>query len=81
MAGLTWELLHEVFTAETLMTPRDDLFVGEYGTDLSTQWAEAKRRNFDLLPVVKSGYIVGVLAVAISVGADQHCGEAVRTPS
>jgi len=32
---LTWGLLRQVFTAETLMTPRCDLFTGEQGADLA----------------------------------------------
>lgn len=66
MAGLTWELLQDAFTAETLMTPRDDWFTWEYGTDLPARMAEAKEQNFDLLPVVMDEQVVGVLYEGIA---------------
>jgi hypothetical protein len=50
-----------VFTAETLMTPRRDLFTGEQGADLAQVRTEAKRRRFDLVPMTHDGRIVGVL--------------------
>jgi hypothetical protein len=60
---LTWGLLRQVFTVETIMTPRRDLLTGEGGTDLSPVWAEARRRRFDLLPITQDGRIVEVLLV------------------
>lgn len=60
---LTWGLLRQVFTVETIMTPRRDLLTGEQGTDLASVWAEARRRRFDLLPITRNGRIVEVLLV------------------
>lgn len=56
-----WELLEQVFTVETLMTPREDLLTWERGPDPSALRAEAKRERFELVPVTEGGRIVGVL--------------------
>ena len=40
---LTWGLLRQVFTVETIMTPRRDLLTGEHGTDLTSVRAEARQ--------------------------------------
>ncbi len=58
---LTWGLLRQVFTVETLMTPRRDLFTGEQGADLAHVQSEARQRRFDLVPMTHDGRIVGVL--------------------
>jgi len=58
---VTWELLQEVFTVDTLMTPRRDLLVWERGTDRSAVCAEAAERHFDIVPIVEGDRIVGVL--------------------
>jgi len=60
---LAWGLLRQVFTVETIMTPRRDLLTGEQGTDLAPVCAEARRRQFDLLPITRDGRIVEVLRV------------------
>jgi len=60
---LTWGLLRQVFTVETIMTPRSDLLTGEQGTDIASVRAEARRRRFDLLPITQDGRIVEVLLV------------------
>jgi hypothetical protein len=60
---LAWGLLRQVFTVETIMTPRRDLLTGEQGTDLAPVRAEARRRHFDLLPLTHEGRIVEVLRV------------------
>ena len=60
---LAWGLLRQVFTVETIMTPRRDLLTGEQGTDLAAVRAEARRRQFDLLPLTQDGRIVEVLQV------------------
>lgn len=65
MTPLMWELLQQVFTVETLMTPCGDLLSWEYGTDLSALRAKAKQQRFDLIPVTEGDRIVGLL-----------CGEA-----
>jgi hypothetical protein len=60
---LAWGLLRQVFTVETIMTPRRDLLTGEQGTDLAPVRAEARQRRFDLLPLTLEGRIVEVLRV------------------
>ena len=60
---LTWGLLRQVFTVETIMTPRLDLLTGEQGTDLDPVLVEARKRRFDLLPITRDGRIVEVLLV------------------
>lgn len=60
---LTWGLLRQVFTVETIMTARRDLLTGEEGTDLASVCAEARQRRFDLLPITRDGRIVEVLLV------------------
>ncbi|MEJ2734419.1 MAG: hypothetical protein P8189_12775 [Anaerolineae bacterium] len=60
---LTWGLLRQVFTVETLMTPRRVLFTGEQGADLARVRSEAGRRRFDLVPMTHGGRIVSVLPV------------------
>jgi hypothetical protein len=60
---ITWGLLRQVFTVETIMTPRIDLLTGEQGTDLAAVRAEAKQRRFDLVPITRDGRIVEVLLV------------------
>jgi hypothetical protein len=57
----TWGLLRQVFTVETIMTPRCDLFTGEQETDLVFARSEARRRRFDLLPITSGGRIIGIL--------------------
>lgn len=61
MDMLAWELLEQVFTAETLMTPRAELRTWQRGTDLSSVVDEARHQHFDLIPVTENGRIVGVL--------------------
>ena len=58
---LTWRLLQQVFTAETIMTPARELFKAEHDTDLPSRWVEARRNHFDLLPVTEGGRIIGIL--------------------
>ena len=60
---LAWDLLRQVFTVETIMTPRQDLLTVERGTDLASVRAEASRRRFDLLPITQDGRIFEVLLV------------------
>jgi len=60
---LTWGLLRQVFTVETLMTPRRDLLTAPQGMGLASLRAEARRRRFDLLPLTRDGRIVGLLRV------------------
>jgi hypothetical protein len=62
---LAWGLLRQVFTVETIMTPRRDLLTGEQGTDLASVRAEARQRRFDLLPITQGGRIVEVLLLEI----------------
>lgn len=61
MAQLSWELLQQVFTTETIMTAGPDLLTWEHGTDLAPVRAEAESRRFDVVPVTEDGRIVGVL--------------------
>ena len=61
---LTWGLLRQVFTVETIMTPRRDLLTGVRGADLAPVRAEARQRRFDLLPLTQEGRIVEVVRAA-----------------
>jgi hypothetical protein len=61
MDTLAWDLLEQVFTAETLMTARDELRTWERGTDLSPIHEEARKQHYDLIPVTENGRIVAVL--------------------
>jgi hypothetical protein len=63
IALLTWGLLRQVFTVETLMTPRQDLLTCEEGAARSSVCDEARRRRYDLVPFTREGRIAGVLRV------------------
>lgn len=63
MLPLAWQRLEQVFTVETLMTPRAKLLTWELGADMSEARAEAGRRRFDLLPLAEEGRIMGVLHI------------------
>ncbi len=58
---LAWGLLSQVFTVETIMTPRGELLTAERGTDQAGARAEAGQRRFDLLPITENGRIVEIL--------------------
>jgi hypothetical protein len=60
---LAWGLLRQVFTVETIMTPRRDLLTAEAGTDLAAVRAKARQRRFDVLPITRDGRIVELLLV------------------
>lgn len=51
---LDWSLLAEVFTVETLMTPRDTLYTWEQGK------AHNETQPFDLVPMTRNDQIVGI---------------------
>ena len=61
---LTWGLLRQVFTVETIMTPRSELLTAERNSDLGPVRTKAQQRRFDLLPLTEAGRIVEVLLVA-----------------
>lgn len=61
MASRMWGQVRGAFTAELLMTPREELFTWEVTNDLSEARTEAERRHFDMIPLTEEGHIVAVL--------------------
>jgi hypothetical protein len=61
MRTLTQELLESVFTAETIMTARRELYTADADADLHQVHAEASDRRFDVVPVTRNGAIIGLL--------------------
>lgn len=58
---LTWDLLQQVFTVGTIMTPRGDLYVVWEESDLDDARRYAEKKSFDLIPLIDShDRIVGV---------------------
>ncbi len=54
------ELLNQVFTAATIMTPREELLTAEVGSIGESVLAIARARNYDLIPILENGQIVGL---------------------
>lgn len=61
MAALSWELLHQVFTAETLMASPIETWEIGGGRELNSVRDEFKEKHYDLIPVSENNRIVGVL--------------------
>lgn len=63
MIELFEQRLGDAFTANTIMTPREELMCWEQGADLPAFCQRAREEHYDLAPVTEAGRIVGVLHV------------------
>ena len=62
MSTPAWNLLEKAFTAQTLMTPAQDLLQWRRGVDeKQTIWNVACKDGFDVVPIQENGSINGVL--------------------
>jgi hypothetical protein len=57
----TWNLLEQVFTVETIMTPRNQLLAWDGSAALDTLWQQAANLKIDTIPVTDHGQIIGIL--------------------
>ena len=62
MIAPNWELLAQVFTVESVMTPRENLLTWQSGADQAEVRSVAASFGFDLIPVESDGEIVGLLS-------------------
>jgi len=58
------ELLENVFTVETIMTPREALLTWEQGDDLTAVLDRSGQLRYDVIPVTENGHITRVLCTA-----------------
>ena len=57
---MTWDLLQQVFTAETLMTPQQGIVTYPRTTDTAVLFTLAEESRFDMIPLTENGQIVAV---------------------
>ncbi len=58
-----WQLLSQVFTAETIMTPWEEVLCWDQDTAKEPVLEKARHQFFDLLPVISAGRVSGIIEV------------------
>jgi len=58
-----WQLLSQVFTAETIMTPWQEVLFWDQDTAQEPVLEKARHQFFDLLPVISAGRVSGLIEV------------------
>lgn len=55
-----WDLLHEVFTVQTIMTPWEEVATRPDGASRKEVHAFAEREGYDLIPIVREGNVISL---------------------